>query len=71
LRVFFTETLNATSGIDQFLLAGEKRVALRTNFHGNIAFGGGNLKGITAGTLYGRFLTFGMDIFFHNYFSSL
>jgi hypothetical protein len=71
LRVFFAKTLNATSGVDQFLLAGEKRVALRANFHGNIAFGGGDLKRVTAGTLDGRFLAFGMDICFHNYFSSL
>ena len=38
--VLAAEALHAACGVDQFLLAGKERVAIRTNFHVNVALMG-------------------------------
>ena len=38
LGVFFLKLVNASSRIDQLLFAGEKRMAVRTNFNTDVAF---------------------------------
>ena len=46
--------LNAACRIDQFLLAGVKRMARAADFHFNVADGGADLEGIAAGAVHGR-----------------
>jgi hypothetical protein len=69
--VFFAEPLDAAGGIHQFLLAGEKRVALGTNFHANVFFRRSSLDAAAAGTLDGGLGIFRMNIGFHCNFNPL
>ena len=69
--VFFTETLDAPGRVHELLLTGKKRVALRTNFNGNVLFGGSNFQRIAAGTFDGRHGVLRMNIRFHCYFNPL
>jgi hypothetical protein len=71
LGVLFTKTVDSAGRIHQFLLSGKKRMALGTNFHANILFGGPNLYGATTGTLDGRLCVFWMNVFFHYNFNLL
>jgi hypothetical protein len=71
LGVLFSKPFNPTRCIHQFLFAGKKGMALRTNFHANVFFGGPHLNGITAGTLDGRWSILWMNIFFHYNFNPL
>jgi hypothetical protein len=59
------ELVNATAGIDQFLLAREKGVTLGADFDLNILFGGAGLDDLPARAFYRGLLIVGMDAFFH------
>ena len=63
------ELVNLTGGIDDFLLAGVKRVATRTDFDVQIFTGRGTgFKGIAAAASHGDFLVSGMNVRFHGWF---
>jgi hypothetical protein len=63
--IFFLETFHPSGGIDQFLLAREKGMAARTNFHGDLFFVGLGADLIAAGTLDDRIDILRMNPFFH------
>ena len=63
--VFFSEPLDASRGVDQLLLTGEKRVAFGANFHAYVFFCRTNLNNAAAGTLNGCVEIIRMDIGFH------
>jgi len=48
--VLFSEPLDPTGRIHQFLFSGEKRVAFGTDFHTYVLFRGTHFNGIPAGT---------------------
>jgi hypothetical protein len=60
------ESIHAPRSINQLLLAREKRVASRTNFHVQLAlFGRTRLKILAAGTSYRDLVIFRMNSRFH------
>jgi hypothetical protein len=63
--VFFAETLDTTCGVYEFLFAGEKRMAFRTDFHADIRFRGTDLKHISTRAFYGCYGILRMNIRFH------
>jgi hypothetical protein len=64
--VLLAELLDPTRGIDNFLLAGEKRVTRRTHFHLEIfAQCGAGLEGIPATAGNRDFLVVGVNLVFH------
>jgi hypothetical protein len=65
LLVFFPEALDAPRRVDELLLAREKRVALGTDFHGNVLPGGsgGERRAAVARDL--GFPVGGVDTVFH------
>jgi len=67
VRVLFLEAFDAAGGIDQFLLAGEERVAIGADFHADqLAFERGpRFKSIAAGAMHRHSVVIGMDSFFH------
>ena len=66
LAVTLVESINATGSVHQFLLAGEKRVAGRTDFNVQIVFLGRTcLKAFSAGTADSDFVIFGVNSWFH------
>jgi hypothetical protein len=65
LLVLVTETFHAARGIDKFLLAGEKRMAVRTDFDLDIVDGRPRFYDISAGAGYCRLLVLGMNLRFH------
>jgi hypothetical protein len=69
--VFFSEPFDTAGRIDQFLLAGKKRVAFGANFHAYVFFRRTNLDGVAAGTLDGCFEIIRMDVGFHRNFNPL
>src|ERR1017187_9934788 len=68
-RVFPVEAFNAAGGVEQLLLASEKRVAVRADFntqHRALHCGLG-LKRVAASAVNGYFVVVGMDAVFHCY----
>jgi hypothetical protein len=66
LGVFPAEALHASGGIDELLLAGEKRMAIRANFHRDVALmGRAGHKCITARAVHAHFVVCGMNSCFH------
>src|SRR6185369_16101646 len=63
--VSLAEALDAAGGINQLLLAGVERVALRADLGGDLGLGGTALELVSAQALHGDFVVFGMDAFFH------
>ena len=66
LAITTIESIDASRGINQLLLAGEKRMASRTNFYVQIAlFGRTRLKRFAARACHGDFSIFRMNSRFH------
>ena len=63
--VFPVKPLDASGGIDEFLFAGEKWVAARTDFEADLLFGRASLPRLSTGTVYGRVKVLWMNIGFH------
>jgi hypothetical protein len=63
--IFFSEAFDTTGGVHQFLLTGEKWMALGTDFNPDILTRGSSFKFGTAGTLDGRVSVGWMNIGFH------
>ena len=65
--VFLLEALHAACRINQLLLAGEERVAVRANFHANqiAAESRAGLKGVPARAVHRHIVIIGMNIVFH------
>lgn len=64
--VTFVEAIDASCGIDQFLLTREERVAGRTDFDVQVALAGGaGLERLAAGAANGNLVIFGMNSWFH------
>ena len=65
--VLLGETLDAAGGVDQFLLTGEVRVAIRADFDAqHIALDGrARLKRVAAGAVHGHGMRIGVDTGFH------
>jgi hypothetical protein len=64
--VALVKSIHATGGVDQLLLAGEKRMASRTDFHVQIALlGRTRLEGLAAGAGYSYFSVFRVNSRFH------
>jgi hypothetical protein len=59
------EALDASGGINQFLLSGKERVTGRAHFQPDIGLGGAGFKFVTASAGYQHFVIFGMNRFFH------
>ncbi len=68
--VLLVELVNTTAGVDQLLLAGVERVALRADFNGDVGLGGAGLYNGTASALDGGLLIIRMDSFLHGQYSS-
>ena len=66
LAVALVKSIHAAGGVDELLLAGEKRMAGRADFHMQVAFFGRTcLKSLTASTSNGDFRIVGMNSWFH------
>src|SRR5271154_65845 len=67
VRILLREALDAASRIDQLLLAGEERVAVRADFDAqHVAFDGrARGKSVAAGAVHGYFVIVGMNTGFH------
>ena len=65
--VFLLEAFDAAGCVNQLLLAGEERVALRADFNSDqLAFGGGaGLKRASAGAVDRHGMIIGVNSFFH------
>ena len=61
----FVELIYTAARIDQFLLTGEKGVALRADFDLDILFGGAGGDDLAARALNGSLIVFRMDTFLH------
>jgi hypothetical protein len=69
LAIATIESIDAPSGINQLLLAGEKRMASGTNFYVQIAlFGRTRLKIFATGTSNGDLVIFRMNSRFHFFY---
>jgi hypothetical protein len=67
VRVFFREALDATGGVNEFLLAGEKRMAAGANFDAQgVALDRGTRgESMPAGAMYSDGVIVGMNTGFH------
>lgn len=65
--VFLGEALNAPGGVQEFLLTGEERVAIRADFHAqHIALDGrASLERVPAGAVHRNGVIIGMNTGFH------
>jgi hypothetical protein len=63
--VFFLEPFDAAGGVDQFLLAGEKRVAGRADFQADLFPGGTGLEPVSAGAADGYLVILRMNLALH------
>ena len=64
--VFAAEAFHATCGINQFLLAGEKRVAIGADFQADGAFMGRACRELVAArAVHGRIVICGMNSWLH------
>ena len=59
------EPINASTGIDQLLLAGIEGVALRADFNLDVLLGGASRKDVATSTADGSLFVVGMDAFSH------
>ena len=59
------ESVNASAGINQLLLAGKEGMALGADFYADLGDGGDGLQRITAGAANHSRAILGMDAFFH------
>jgi hypothetical protein len=65
LAELLAEALDAPGRVDEALLPGEERVALRTDVRVNLGLSRSSLERIAAGALHSRRMVFGMDVGFH------
>ena len=65
LAVTFFEALDTSCCVNQFLLAGVKRMACRTDLSADLTLRGTRLECVTAQALNGNFGIFWVDTFFH------
>ena len=65
------ETINASAGIDELLLAGIERMALRANFHLDVLLGRLSLDHVAAVAGDGRLVQGRMDVLLHRGFTSV
>jgi hypothetical protein len=65
IGIFFHKFFNSAGGIDQFLLAGKKRMAGRTDFDRNLLVHRTEFHRIAAGAFGGNLVVFWVDILFH------
>jgi hypothetical protein len=65
LAELLAEALHASGRIDEALLAGEERMALRADVRMNLGLSRSSLERIAAGALHSRRMVFGMDVGFH------
>jgi hypothetical protein len=63
--VAFLEPFNTPCGVDQFLLAGEERMAGGADLRADFLLGGAGLKIVAAEAFDGNFVVLGVDSFFH------
>jgi hypothetical protein len=61
------ELIYASAGINEFLLTGEERMALGTNFNTDLALSGAGLESVATGALYNGLIVIGMNPFTHEY----
>ena len=59
------ETINASTGVNQLLLAGIERVALGADFNADVLLGGAGRKDVATGTANSSLFVLGMDTFLH------
>lgn len=59
------EAVNTSAGVNNLLLAGEKRMALGADFNADFLGGGTCFDHVAASTLNGSGLVLGMQIFSH------
>jgi hypothetical protein len=66
--VFLVETFHTAGGVDQFLFAGEERVATGANFNAqHVALDrGASLESMPTGTVYSYWVIVGMNTGFHD-----
>jgi hypothetical protein len=69
LSILLLEAFNATRRINQLLLTGKERMAVRADFDVNLLLGRTCRPGCAAGANDVTFLIFGMDTWFHFNFS--
>ena len=62
----FVELIDTPAGIDELLLAGKVRVALRAYLNADVLFGGAGFNDLAASTPDGCLLIIGMDALFHH-----
>ena len=66
-----SELINASAGINELLLTGEERMALRADVYADLAgLGGTGNEGLAASTLNGYFFVVRMESFLHDYDST-
>jgi len=59
------ETVNTSTGVNQLLLAGIERVALRADFNADVLLGGTGRKDVATGAANGGLFVVRMDAFSH------
>ena len=59
------ESVNTSTGVNQLLLAGIERVALRADFNLDVLLGRASGKDVTASTTNGSLFVVGVDTFLH------
>ena len=59
------EPINASTGVNQLLLAGIERVALGADFNTDVLLGGASRKDVATSTADGSLFVVGMDAFSH------
>ena len=64
--ITLVEAVDASGRVNEFLLAGEERMASRTDFDLKVFLAGrARLKRLAASTVYRNFFVFGMNSLFH------
>ncbi len=63
--VALLETVDASAAVDQLLLAGEKRMALRANIDAQLLFDRAGFEGLAAYAANNSLAVVGMDLLFH------
>ena len=59
------ETVNTSTGVNQLLLAGIERVALRADFNADLLLGGAGREDVATGAANRSLFVLGMDTFSH------
>ena len=59
------EPINASTGVNQLLLAGIERVALGADLNADVLLGGTSRKDVATGTANRSLFVIGMDTFLH------